>query len=70
MNIKVVELDVDNLVPVPVNLSKISDAVKNNVVKKDVYNVKTNNIADKIRHITNLATTTSRKQLTTTIIYF
>ena len=70
MNIKVVELDVDNLVPVPVNLSKISDVVKNNVVKKDVYNVKTNNIADKIRHITNLATTTSRKQLTTTIIYF
>ena len=59
MNIKVVELDVDNLVPVPVNLSKISDVVKNNVVKKDVYNVKTNNIADKIRHITNLATTTS-----------
>ena len=70
MNIKVVELDVDNLVPVPVNLSKISDVVKNNVVKKDVYNVKTNNIADKIRHITNLATTTSRKQLTTTIIHF
>ena len=70
MNIKVVELDVDNLVPVPVNLSKISDVVKNNVVKKDVYNVKTNNIADKIRHITNLATTTSWKQLTTTIIYF
>ena len=70
MNIKVVELDVDNLVPVPVNLSKIGDVVKNNVVKKDVYNVKTNNIADKIRHITNLATTTSRKQLTTTIIYF
>ena len=70
MNIKVVELDVDNLVPVPVNLSKISDVVKNNVVKKDVYNVKTNNIADKIRHITNLVTTTSRKQLTTTIIYF
>ena len=70
MNIKVVELDVDNLVPVTVNLSKISDVVKNNVVKKDVYNVKTNNIADKIRHITNLATTTSRKQLTTTIIYF
>ena len=70
MNIKAVELDVDNLVPVPVNLSKISDVVKNNVVKKDVYNVKTNNIADKIRHITNLATTTSRKQLTTTIIYF
>ena len=70
MNIKVVELDVDNLVPVTVNLSKISDVVKNNVVKKDVCNVKTNNIADKIRHITNLATTTSRKQLTTTIIYF
>ena len=32
------KLDIDKLVPVPVDLSKLSDAVKNDVVKKDVYN--------------------------------
>ena len=31
------KLDIDKLVPVPVDLSKLSDAVKNDVVKKDVY---------------------------------
>ena len=31
------KLDIDKLVPVPVDLSKLSDFVKNNVVKKDVY---------------------------------
>ena len=31
------KLDIDRLVPVPVNLSKLSDVVKNDVVKKDVY---------------------------------
>ena len=31
------KLDVDKLVLVPVDLSKLSDAVKNVVVKKDVY---------------------------------
>ena len=30
-------LDIDKLVPVPVDLSKLSDAVKNDVAKKDVY---------------------------------
>ena len=48
---KVNKLDVDKLVPVPVYLSKLSDVVKNNVVKKGVYNA---NI--KILDITNLAT--------------
>ena len=33
---KVDKLDVDKLVPVPVDLSKLSDAVKTDVVKKDV----------------------------------
>ena len=33
LKIEVDKLDVDKLVPVPVDLSKISDAVKNNVVK-------------------------------------
>ena len=31
------KLDIDKLLPVPVDLSKLSDAVKNNAVKKDVY---------------------------------
>ena len=31
------KLDIDKLAPVPVNLSKLSDVVKHNVVKKDVY---------------------------------
>ena len=30
------KLDIDKLAPVPVDLSKLSDAVKNNVVKKTV----------------------------------
>ena len=34
------KLDDDKLVPVPVDLSKHSDLVKNDVVKKDVYNAK------------------------------
>ena len=33
---KVDKLDVDKLVPVYVDLNKVSDAVKNDVVKKDV----------------------------------
>ena len=37
MKSKVDKLDVDKLVPVPVDLSKLSDLVKTNVVKKDVY---------------------------------
>ena len=31
------KIDIDKLVPVPVDLSKLSDAVKNYVVKKTVY---------------------------------
>ena len=31
------KLDIDKLVPVPVDLSKLSDVVKNYVVKKTVY---------------------------------
>ena len=44
---KVDELDINKLVPAPVDLSKISDAVKNHVVKKTVYDklvVKLNNM--------------------------
>ena len=56
---KVDRLDVDKLVPVPVDLSKLSDVVKNDVVEKDVYNAKMKNIEDKISDITNLATKTT-----------
>ena len=31
------KLDIDKLVPVPVDLSKLSDVVKNDIVKKTVY---------------------------------
>ena len=34
---EVEKLDIDKLVPVPVDLSKLSDVVKNEFVKKDVY---------------------------------
>ena len=54
MKSKVDKLGVDKLVPVPVDLSKLSDAVKNYVVKKGVYNDKINHTEDKIPDITNL----------------
>ena len=41
------KLDIDKLVPVPLNLSKLSNAVKNDVVKEAVYDklaAKVNNI--------------------------
>ena len=41
------KLDIDKLAPVPVDLSKLSDTVKNDVVKKAVYDklaAKENNI--------------------------
>ena len=41
------KLDIDKLVPVPTDLSKLSNVVKNDVVKKTVYNklvTKVNNI--------------------------
>ena len=55
---KVDKLDVDQLVNAPVDLSKLSDVVKNDVVKKDLYNANIKNIEDKITYITNLATAT------------
>ena len=41
-------LDVDKLEPVPTDLSKLSNSVKNDVVKNDVYNTNTKDIEDKI----------------------
>ena len=53
---KIDKLDVDKIVPVPIDLSKVSDVVRIDVVKKDVYNVKIKNSEDRIPDITNLAT--------------
>ena len=44
---KVHKLDVDKLVPVSANLNKLSDIVKDDVVKKDVDNANIKNIEDK-----------------------
>ena len=55
---KIDKSDVDKLVTVPVDLSKLSDVVENDVVKKDVYNAQIKNIEDKILDITNLAANT------------
>ena len=49
---KLDKLDVDKLVPVPVDLSKLSDIVKNDVVKKDTYNAQIKKIEDQIPDIT------------------
>ena len=56
---KVDKLDFDILLPVPVDLSKLSDVLKNDVVKKDVYNAKVNNIEFKTPDIISLATKTT-----------
>ena len=47
------------LTPVLVDLNKLSNVVKNNVVKKDAYNAKMKNIEDKIPDTTKLASTTT-----------
>ena len=41
---KVDKLDIGELVPTPVNLSKLNDIVKNDVAKKDAYNAQIKNI--------------------------
>ena len=57
--LKVDKLDFDKLVPVLVDLIKLIYLVKNDVVKKDVYNPRIKDIEDKIPDITNLATNTT-----------
>ena len=59
MKIKVDKLHVDTLVAVLLDSSKLSDVVKNDVLKKDVYTAKIENIEDKIPDIITLATDTS-----------
>ena len=41
-----------SLVPVPVDLSKLNEEVKNNVAKKDVYNAKIKNLENEILVLT------------------
>ena len=58
---KIDKLDIDKLVPVPVDLSKLSNVINNDVVKKTEYNAKIKNIEDKIpginiRHLTTAYT--------------
>ena len=60
---KVDNLDVNKLVPVPVDLSKLNDVVRNGVVKKDAYNAKIKNIEDEIRHITKSTNTTLNNKI-------
>ena len=57
---KIDKLHVEKLVPAPVYLRKLSDVVKNNVVKKDLYNAKIKNTEDEIHDITNVATNPSQ----------
>ena len=56
---KVDKLDINKLAPVPTDLSKLSDVVKNEVVKKTEYNAKIKNIEDKIPDVSNQATKTN-----------
>ena len=46
-NFASLKTEVDKLAPVPVDLSELSDVVKNDVVKKTVYN----KLAAKVNHI-------------------
>ena len=53
MKSKVDKLDVDKLAPIPVDLSKLSDVVKNDVVKKIEYN-------ELVKKVNNYSTTDTR----------
>ena len=52
-------VDTEKLETTPVDLSKLSNVEKNDVVKKTEYNAKIKNIENKILDITNLATKTT-----------
>ena len=69
MKSKVDKLDVDKLLPVLGDLSKLRDVIKNGVVKKDAYNAKIKNIEDKILDITNLATKATLKWMRLKVKY-
>ena len=50
------DLDADKLESVPTDLSKLSNVVKTDPVKREVYNATNRNIEDKTPSITNIAT--------------
>ena len=56
---KVDKLDIDKLAPVAAVLSKLSNVVNNEVVKKTEYDAKIKNNEDKMPDISNLATKTN-----------
>ena len=56
---RVDKLDIDKLVPVPADLSKLSNVVNNEVVKKTEYDTKIKNIEDKTPDVSNLAIKTN-----------
>ena len=62
MKSNVDKLDVDKLVTVPVDLSKLSDVIKNDVVKKN----ECNELVKKVNNINTTDTSNSVKKLTLT----
>ena len=52
-------MDIGKSETTPVDLSKLSNVVKSDVLKKDVYNCKIKNIEDKVPDITNIVTKTT-----------
>ena len=56
---KVDKLDIDKLKPLPDDVSKLSNVVANEVIKKTDYNNKITEIEGKIPDISNLATKTA-----------
>ena len=53
------KLDIGRLVPVPVDVSKLSAVVKNDVIKNTDYNAKIIGIENKISDVTTLSTKTA-----------
>ena len=53
------KLDIDQLVPVPDDVSKLSNVLTNEVLKKTDYNAKITEIENKISDISNLVTKTA-----------
>ena len=56
---KIDKLDLDKLAPVPVDLSKLTDAVKYDVFKKTYYNTNIKDIEDKIFDVATTAVLTT-----------
>ena len=50
------KLDIDKFVPIPADLSKLNNVIKNKAVKKTEYDAKIKNIEVKMPDISNLAT--------------